>query len=497
MGKFTNFNNYLKTKILDDVNSGDEVFYVWVGKNEFWEDNQAPPESFSLEDSELNIRNDMLFGKKITNNEIGLLVNKYDWESNTAYAMYDHRDKELFSKKFYVLNSSNNVYKCLDNNFGNPSTIEPVFISNTAVELADGYKWKYLYTLDSQTSLKFSTSNEIPITPNTDIQTSAVPGSIETIVLENQGENYITFHEGTIQEIVANNMFRIENTASSSNNFYNKSGFYISSGPGSGVVTEIESYFANNSGRYVKTKENITASTSSNYIISPKVTITGDGENATAYSVVNPETYVIDKIKMINSGEQYTIATSTIEANNFYGSGAVSIPIISPISGHGSDLQKELNCEKIVFSMDFDGDEISSIPTDINVGQMGLLISPKNYSNNDIYSEPIFTQIVRFSQNLIASTPFQENEIIIGNTSGAMAKVVSGNTSTTAVTMISGDFVETETVIGQNSSVSGQIFSISSRDIDKYSGEILFYDNIDTLERSEESKETFKLIVKL
>ena len=48
---------------------------------------------------------------------------------------------------FYVLSSTNNVYKCMSNNGGVASTVEPSGTSNAEYSTGDGYWWKYMYTL--------------------------------------------------------------------------------------------------------------------------------------------------------------------------------------------------------------------------------------------------------------------------------------------------------------------------------------------------------------
>ena len=54
----------------------------------------------------------------------------------------------LYDANFYVMNSERNVYKCLDNNNNDSgSTVEPTGTDTIVLSTADGYKWKYMYTL--------------------------------------------------------------------------------------------------------------------------------------------------------------------------------------------------------------------------------------------------------------------------------------------------------------------------------------------------------------
>lgn len=65
---------------------------------------------------------------------------------------------------FYVMNSEYNVYKCLDNNNGAPSTERPYLTSYTPFKTSDGYVWKFMYTIPTALVNKFITSDVIPVT---------------------------------------------------------------------------------------------------------------------------------------------------------------------------------------------------------------------------------------------------------------------------------------------------------------------------------------------
>ena len=74
----------------------------------------------------------------------------------------------------YVMNSTYGVYKCLYNseieisdvNYPRVSTVEPTHTTTTAgasAALADGYQWKYMYTITASEALKFVTTSYIPV----------------------------------------------------------------------------------------------------------------------------------------------------------------------------------------------------------------------------------------------------------------------------------------------------------------------------------------------
>ena len=90
------------------------------------------------------------------------------------------------------------------------------------------------------------------------------------------------------------------------------------------------------------------------YVISPTVSISGDGEDALAYSTVNATTNSISSIVVINPGINYTYANVTIAANGSYGSGAEAEATIAPINGHGYDIDQELGARYAGISVLFD-----------------------------------------------------------------------------------------------------------------------------------------------
>lgn len=69
---------------------------------------------------------------------------------------------------FYVVNTSNKVYKCLGNfsNVSTGSTVEPVSTSTAAgasVTTSDGYIWKYMYTIPAFDAEQFQTTSWLSV----------------------------------------------------------------------------------------------------------------------------------------------------------------------------------------------------------------------------------------------------------------------------------------------------------------------------------------------
>jgi hypothetical protein len=107
----------------------------------------------------------------------------------------------FITKTFYVKNKYDQVFKCLWNNNAGASTREPYFepgtySANRIFQGDDGYKWKFMYTIDTGLKLKFMDKEWMPVqvgsnTPNP-LVTSAGAGSIDVINVINGGSGYDT-----------------------------------------------------------------------------------------------------------------------------------------------------------------------------------------------------------------------------------------------------------------------------------------------------------------
>lgn len=128
--------------------------------------------------------------KRIQNADAILSAPRINWTSGTVYVQYDSEDQNLHGKSFYVMISTYNVYKCLFNNFGATSTVEPTGTSTSHFTTADGYVWKYMYTLGSTNILKFLNSSFIPVEVNSSVASAAVAGQIFSAVVVAGGTGY-------------------------------------------------------------------------------------------------------------------------------------------------------------------------------------------------------------------------------------------------------------------------------------------------------------------
>jgi hypothetical protein len=95
----------------------------------------------------------------------------------------------LRNSKFYIITSSFKVYKCLDNNLNSPSTIEPSSTDSTPFSTADGYIWKFMYSIPNTMQYKWLTSAYMPVTRQL-TNSYYSNGGVDTITILSAGSGY-------------------------------------------------------------------------------------------------------------------------------------------------------------------------------------------------------------------------------------------------------------------------------------------------------------------
>ena len=183
------------------------IMYLFIGKNTtFPNDNSPPTPVNSTANIEYTPWRDMYAAKRITTADVTHAIERYNWTSGTVYDQYDDQDTNLLEDDFYVMTEDYNVYKCLFNASATASTTKPTGVSTSPFTTADGYIWKYMYTVTTAKALKFLTNDYIPVqtltgddgTDQWDVQQAAVDGGIHVIKVTAGGTGYATAPAVTI-----------------------------------------------------------------------------------------------------------------------------------------------------------------------------------------------------------------------------------------------------------------------------------------------------------
>jgi len=182
------------------------TMYVFLSRVDPWDNDVTPPTPTQDERYIKSVFKNIFVAQKVTSNDLSPVIQRIDWAPGIIYNYYQD-DINMFEldingflvNNFYVRNRYDQVFKCLWNNNGNPSTVEPFFQpgsygTNNIYIGSDGYKWKYIYTIDAGTKKNFMDQSWMPVpegynTPNP-IQTSAGCGDIEVINVINGGSGY-------------------------------------------------------------------------------------------------------------------------------------------------------------------------------------------------------------------------------------------------------------------------------------------------------------------
>jgi hypothetical protein len=97
--------------------------------------------------------------------------------------------QKLEECNFYVLTEDYNVYKCLDNNNNARSTSKPLGTSTSPITSADGYVWKFMYTVPINLRSKFLSEDQMPVISALSNQFYS-NGAMDSIIINNKGTGY-------------------------------------------------------------------------------------------------------------------------------------------------------------------------------------------------------------------------------------------------------------------------------------------------------------------
>ena len=508
----TNFKDVITRQV------GNTRVYFVYGKNYAWANDAAPDQANSSIDAFNNLWKNMIGAKLLAGNEVRHVIPRFDWTANNIYAAYDHCtcSLQLFNgnTQFYVMTTDYNVYKCISNNmtmiqntsnltittgegnlfttltlsdtpansnvsFGNsywiivnntnlsvvssnqtsntivvtpglsgnivansvyvvsyspPSTVKPTQIyQNRSVEETDGYVWKYMYTVDTADRTRFTTDQYIPV-------------------------KTVLFNDNSLQWGVQANA----------------------------VPGAIESIEIVNPGSGYTDANNLT------------ITIVGDGTGAAANVRVNTSSNTLSNIAIYNKGAGYTFANATITDSTGNGVGGTARVIISPSGGHGSDAISELGGSYLILNPRLSGSENDKFPTTNEYRQVGLIVSPHVRSTNNIASNVAYSQYLTAILDT-STNAFDQDEVVYQGTSLATAtfsgKVLEYSNNIVKLTDTVGT-ITADVLVGSNTGVTRFVQDSINKELEPYSGKLLYIDNIVPITRASDQTEDFKIVLK-
>jgi len=452
------------------------IYYTFASKSQqFANSDTVIAPNNSTAQTYLDVGQQMIFGKRVANADVVLMIPRYDWTTNTVYTAYDHDDGNLFNEEFYVVvneSTEYNVFKVLNNNGGIPSNTAPSKASTSEDDhyyaTSDGYEWKYMYTISTSNFASFATADFIPVIPNANVSGNAIAGAIDTVKVVSGGSNYDTTFTGNFIDVTVggnNFLYDLANTASGNTDFFNGSVIKIISGNGAGQVKRIVDY--NGTFRRIEIASNTAAfgslagafspkpDSSSIFEITPSVQIYGDGQSFIARALVNTSSSnSIYKIEIINSGNGYTYATANVSGNTGgVANAAVIRPIISPRGGHGYDAEAELGAHHLCISTTFANGEANTITT------------KNDYRTIGVIRDVLFANV---ELTLTGSgNSFTVGELVTQTNTAATGYVTYSSGTTLRLTNVVAGMINGQTVTGSTSSKIGNVASFEISNVSK------------------------------
>lgn len=452
----------LKKQILDDIETGfndsDTLYYAAIGRISDWNDSDVAPQPLNSIREARNARLSMQSVKNIT--DLTYAIPRVNWVSGTIYEAYDdaRQGYPATGRNFYAMNTNQEIYICLQKGLtdANPpqekaSTVQPTGNTDgTPFRTADGYVWKFLYSIGALRASKFVSAGYLPVRK----------------VLATDSDSPA---EDLQQEIVQNNA----------------------------VVGQITGYAITSGG--------------TGYTSAPTVTVQGNGTNAAATATVAGGQVVKIEVKEDSAGNSgnsyygnsYDYATVTLSGGG--GDSATARAILAPEGGLGDDPRVDLKASALMFNTKPDGAEGGDFILGNEVFRQVLLVKdPYEYDSVGGAGGKFTAETGKALKKLVFSTAslsFQQKDTIQGVTSGAKAIVDEVDSDTvfyhqtedTGFLTFQSEVVQKTT----DTNVNGTVTSVLDGEVDPLKGELLYIDNRAAVTRSTDQEEDIKIVIQI
>lgn len=447
------FKKEILLNIQADIADSDNNYYVAVGRPIDWDSDDNAPTPLNNIRTLRDAQQNMISVKNVEANSF--VVPRYSWSLGAIYQGYNDNTVGHPTNSFYVITDENQVYVCLEqgknaNGGAVTSTVKPTGTLTTAFETADGYVWKFLYSVGALRASQFLSANYMPVTKFGPFDSDDPADHVEQVGIQNAA---------VAGEVV---------------------GFEVTGG-GTG------------------------------YTSIPTVTVYGDGTEAKAAAVVSGGAVTVVNVKDSDGlkahGSGYTYAH--VEITGGGGSGAKARPIIGPAAGFGADPRDDLKATAIMFTAKPDGPENSNWVINNDFRQVMLVKNIEIPDSDGLFTGVAGNALRRMEFSAITSA-FSVDKTIRGGTSLAEAYVVKTDSDTVWYIQDSDTqfrpFVEGELVEETNGSGSGTLEAAGvdsdsnafvKGDVDVSSGELMYIDNRAAIQRSADQTEDIKIIIQL
>jgi hypothetical protein len=493
------------------------VGYITIGKHVPFANEAVPELIIDSTYTEKSIWNNMIAGKKLTGNDIELVIPKVDWVTDLKYRQFDDTIEvsELLSanasqnlQPMYVINSEGNVYKCLSNGVNAYSTVEPLgqnLAGSGDILTADGYIWKYMYNVT--TTNKFSTNTWIPSPTSTDKlgysgnANTVVDGELVLIVVDDVGSGYKnnTISVGAFTSSCT--VLSVDFSVDIANTLALNMGLSGTGLAGDAYITAIDT---------VNRKINLAYGTTSSgggsgntLNVFTRAIIQGDGTGALCQ--VSLSNNSVSKLTVTNFGVGYRYANVFIYGTATGANTANARVVLPPKFGHGHNAALEFGAHNVMLAVkigDVDSTEGNIISSNTSFRQYALLANPYKYNQNVevTYANANSAISQTTDVSLIAGDVYDDNEFVYqGNISNP---TFSGYVNTQTSNLINlnndrGTAAIGSVLKGTTTNLTGRtIFSFETPEFEPYTGDIFYGENFVAIQRNAGQAENIKFIVK-
>ena len=486
------------------------IGYVFLGNSIGYTNEDTPDTIADTVYDEKDVWQNMFAAKKVTGNDVELVLPRVEWTGSTKYREFDDTIQlsELISsnttqnlKPIYVMTTNRNVYICLSNNSSANSTVEPSgknLSANGNIQTADGYLWKYLYNI--KPTNKFLSNTWIPVPTSTaklDYDTTpiiAVDGELNHLILTSGGNGYVHSNIFVTSFTTGCTILTVANTTNLAANM-SVTGTGIGGGAYISTVDTVNSLIT------LSTPTTTTGGGANNLLsISTRIYIEGDGTSAIASPVLTGNQ--ISEIVLTTYGKGYNRANIS-----FYGTGtgAAARAVLPPKWGHGFNSAKELDATNVMISMkigEVDATEGGVISTDTSFRQYGLLRDPYKYGEtsqaNNSTSNTVISQTTDVS--LIAGSLYNLDEFVYQGTSTSptFSGYVHAQTSNEVrLVKVKGTIAIGSPLKGTATNPTGRtIVTVGTPEFEPYTGDVLYVENITKTQRTDGQAESLKFVIR-
>ena len=513
--------------------------YVGIGKTDVWStatsDLTDATTPFTPQDRIDDIHEayqNMIGMKKIASADVAHIVPRHTWTSGTTYTAWDSDDSAIYDKAFYVVTSEYKVYKCISSP-GTQSTVEPTHINTDPTAESDTYKWKYMYTVSVTDAEKFLTISYLPVRtePTVSTSTGGNGGSESVTVTLTAANEYIvagmlvtgsgitagdtvaaidgvTLTLSTARTVANGTTLTFGRLADTDVNYANQTAQINSANTSLTAVAGIERYEVTAGG--------------SGYTSAPDVIVRGDGTSALAVATVSGGAVTAITVSTAgsgteaNKGDGYTVADLLIgSVTSGGGTSAAGRAIITPSGGHGIDPVKELGAFYVAVNSQLSGSEGGDLTVGNDFRQISLINKPQNFGT-DVTASATTLRARKALElaNAGSVSGFAVDQVIVGSSSGAKAYLVEIDTTNKVLYYVQNsktgyaDFVSGDTITGTLPSGGSSVLNTTSGttwygqstngygpEVKMNSGQLLFLENRDAINRSSSQIEDIKLII--